>query len=53
LRRTWLERRRGLATLVLASAENRVVIPMIDYGEAKQLRDLLVATLAIDRRPWM
>ncbi len=53
LRRSWLERRRGLATLVLASAENRLVVPMIDDAEAAQVRDVVVATLAIDRSPWM
>ncbi len=50
---SWLERRRGLATLVFASAENRVVVPMIGSAEAQEIRDRVLLTLATDHSPWI
>ena len=53
LRRSWLERRRGLASLVFVSAEGRTVIPMIDVLVAERCRDEVLMVLATDRSAWM
>ncbi len=46
-------RRRGLATVVLATAEGSTSIGLIPVDEAQALRDLVLAEVEQDRRPWM
>ncbi|MGI9604834.1 MAG: PH domain-containing protein [Acidimicrobiales bacterium] len=53
VRRSFFERRRGLATLHLAAAEGGVSIRLIPIEEAEALRDLTIGVVETDRRAWM
>lgn len=46
------ERKRGLATLQLATASGDIVIGMIPLTEAKNVRDQVLHAVETDTRPW-
>ena len=50
---TIFERRRGLASVRLATAAGAIRIGMIPLGEAEAVRDVIVHAAETDRRPWM
>ncbi|MEM9713657.1 MAG: PH domain-containing protein [Actinomycetota bacterium] len=50
---TIFERRRGLASVRLATAAGSIRIGMIPLGEAEAVRDVIVHAAETDRRPWM
>lgn len=49
---TFFERRRGLASCTVRTAESGVTVPFIALAEAQRLRDTALAATASDRRPW-
>ena len=53
LRQSLFERKRGLATVVFASAAGQITIGMIPIVEAKRIRDWGLYHVETDRRPWM
>lgn len=53
LRRTWFERRRGLATVSLRTASGEIEIGMLPLDEAMLLRDRIAAAVVGDDRAWM
>ncbi|MEO1064846.1 MAG: PH domain-containing protein [Actinomycetota bacterium] len=50
---TIFERRRGLATLRLATAAGSVAVGMIPLAEAEAARDVILHAAETDQRPWM
>ena len=46
------QRRRGVATFVLRTAEGSVEIPFLTQEQAEALRDRVLYTVLTDRRPW-
>lgn len=52
VRRSPLERRRGLSTLEVALASDTVSVPYIDRGVACRLRDHILYTVETSRRRW-
>lgn len=53
VRRSRFQRRRGLATFRLRTAEETFEIPMISDAEARALRDLVLYTVETSSRSWM
>ena len=47
---SFFERRKGLATVRLQSADGHLAVPMIDVGDAFAVRDLVLHAVEIDRR---
>lgn len=52
LKRSPIERRNGLATLVVELASDTVTVPYIDLGVARQLRDYILYTVEASPRRW-
>ena len=52
VRRTPLQRRNGLASLVVHLASGDVTVPFIDYATACRLRDYLLFKAEASRLPW-
>lgn len=53
LRQSFFERRRGLATVEVATAKGSLAVPMIGVAEARALRDRVVHAAETDARAWM
>ena len=53
VRQSFFERRRGLATLEVATARGGLTIPLIDQDEARAVRDVVVHAAETDTRAWM
>ena len=53
VRRSFFERRRGLATVRITTADGYLAVPLIPLAEAEAVRDLALSRVQIDRRPWM
>lgn len=53
VRQSFFERRRGLATLEVATARGALTIPLIDEAEARAVRDAVVHAAETDTRAWM
>jgi putative membrane protein len=47
---SFFERRKGLATVRLQSADGYLAVPMIDVGDAFAVRDLVLHAVETDRR---
>lgn len=52
VKRSPLEQRQGLATLVIELASDTVTVPYIDLGVARRLRDHILYTVESSRRRW-
>jgi len=52
VKRSPLEQRQGLATLVVELASDTVTVPYIDQGVARRLRDFILYTVESSRRRW-
>lgn len=52
VKRSPLEQRQGLATLVVELASDTVTVPYIDRGVARRLRDHILYTVESSRRRW-
>ena len=52
VKRSPIERRNGLATLVVELASDTVTVPYIDHGVAWRLRDHILYTVESSRRRW-
>ena len=52
IRRSPLQRRKGLATLDVALASGAVTVPFIDFAQACRLRDYILYKAESSRRPW-
>ena len=52
LRRSPLQRRKGLASLDVALASGAITIPFIDFAEACQLRDYILYKVESSDQPW-
>ncbi len=50
---SFFERRRGLATVRIDTAEGHLAVPLIPLAEAEAARDLTLFRVESDRRPWM
>ena len=50
VRQSFFERRKGLATVRLQSADGYLAVPMIDVGDAMAVRDLVLHAVETDRR---
>ncbi len=53
VRQSFFERRRGLATVAVSTAEGHLAVPLIPVDEAKAARDLALFRVETDRRAWM
>jgi putative membrane protein len=53
VRRSFFERRRGLATVRIGTAEGHLAVPLIPLAEAEAVRDLTLYRVESDRRAWM
>jgi putative membrane protein len=53
VRRSFFERRRGLATVRITAAEGHLAVPLIPLAEAEAVRDLVLFRVESDRRAWM
>lgn len=53
VRQSFFERRRGLATVAVTTAEGHLAVPLIPIEEAKAARDLALFRVETDRRAWM
>lgn len=53
LNRSYFERRRGLATVVVHTASSSMTIPLIDVEDARALRDELLAVVESSTQPAM
>jgi putative membrane protein len=51
--RSFFERRRGLATVRIETAEGHLAIPLIPLADAELVRDLALYQAEVDRRAWM
>ena len=50
VRQSFFERRKGLATVRLQSADSYLAVPMIDLDDAMAVRDLVLHAVETDRR---
>jgi len=50
---SFFERRRGLATVAVTTAEGHLAVPLIPLDEAMAARDLALFRVETDRRAWM
>ncbi|MEL6985295.1 MAG: PH domain-containing protein, partial [Actinomycetota bacterium] len=53
VRQSFFERRRGLATVRLDTAEGHLAVPLIPIAEARAVRDLALYRVETDRSAWM
>lgn len=53
VRRSFFERRRGLATVRIRTAEGFLAVPLIPLSEAEAVRDLVLFTVESNRQAWM
>ncbi|MEM7324307.1 MAG: PH domain-containing protein [Actinomycetota bacterium] len=51
--RSFFERRRGLATVKIETAEGHLAVPLIPLAEANEVRDLALYAAESDSRAWM
>ncbi len=51
--RSFFERRRGLATIRINTAEGHLAVPLIPLDEAQAVRDRALFSVETDRRAWM
>ena len=50
---SWFERRRGLATVTVRSADGYLEVPMIDHVDAVAVRDRVLFAVETDRRRFL
>lgn len=53
VRQSLFERRRGLATVRLATAAGSISVGMIPIDEARSVRDIILRSVETDRRAWI
>lgn len=53
VRQSFFERRRGLATVRVDTAEGHLAVPLIPIDEARAVRDLALYRVETDRSAWM